>query len=279
MTAPMPPTFNAPPGAFMLTTHGSVQGDTVQSLWDLRSFAEGQGLRNVHWGMVNGTLVDKARCDSVRLMLSNTANQWLCFLDADMTTQPDFLVRMLATAYMTHPWADVVGAYCNLRGDMAIPTIDSGTGTWESHAPGSGVIEVMRTGAAALLIKRHVFERLRDPWFATRVPMRHIDALAEIDNLARMKFDGRNPLRGLPGKPWEMMEEIAGNDPGLASFVPVEVGEDSGFCDKVRNAGMRIVVDTGIVTGHVDRRITNYETHKEAVRKQKQMIRHCVGLL
>lgn len=277
MTAPA--TFAVPPGAFIVTTHGAITSETFNCAWALRSHAEKAGLQNIHYGTVNGTLVDKARNDSVRLMLSNTANQWLCFLDADMTTEPDFLVRMLQTAYGSHPWADAVGAYCNLRGEMALPTIDSGTGTWEPWAPYSGVVEVMRTGAAAILIKRHVYEKLRDPWYALRVPMRHVDALIEVDNLARMRCDGRNPLRNLPGRPWEKLEELAASDPSLQHFTPIEVGEDSGFCDKMRNAGFRIVVDTGIVTGHVDRRITSYADTKTAMEKQQKMIRQCVGLL
>ena len=88
------------------------------------------------------------------------------------------------------PHVDVLGAYCPLRGSLALPTIDTGTGTWESWYPGSGVIEAMRTGAAFLLCKRHVFEKLQDPWFRMRVPARPIDFMAEVDNWARMKFDG-----------------------------------------------------------------------------------------
>lgn len=274
-----PTTFQVPNGHVMVTTHGIIQAETYRCLTEARSFTERQGLLNLRWGTIPGALVDKARNDACRGMLADSGAHWLIFVDGDMTVPNDTVVKLLQTAYHTHDWADVVGAYCNLRGDVAIPTIDTGTGTWESHYPNSGVKEVIRTGAACLLVKRHVCERIPQPWFATRVPMRVIDAFAEIDNFARIKMDGTNPLRDHPA--WSVLERIAVQDPSSipGQFVPAEVGEDSGFCDRVRHAGMRIVVNTDIITGHLNQEVINWETHRDAMRDRQLDQRYLVGLL
>lgn len=279
MTAPQPQQIQIPPGILCVTTYGSIRQETAQALLELRSASEKNGLSNVAYVMMPGTLVEKARNEAVRQMLRAGAG-WLCFVDGDMQFAPDSLHRLLATAYGELPHADVVGAYCPLRGDLALPTIDSGTGTWESWFPGSGVVEVMRTGAAFLLVKRHVFEGLKDPWFRMRVPARPVDFLAEVDNFLRCRFDGRNPLRGLPGAEWEKAEKAAQEDPSVVAeqFVPVEVGEDSGFCDRARNAGFRIFVNTDIVCGHVDTKITSWQDHKKALAQMETTNLQCVGV-
>ena len=282
MTAPAQQQIQIPAGLFVVTTYGSVTQQTTQAIWDLRSYSEKQGLTNVGWMMVPGTLVEKARNDAVRQMLGAFQGQaqWLCFCDADMVPPPHALHHILSTAYASCPWADVVGAYCNLRGDIALPTIDTGTGTWESHYPGRGVLEVVRTGAAFLLCKRQVFDRIQPPWFRLRVPARPLDFMAEIDNWARIKLDGRNPFRDLPGRPWERLLQLAESDPSSApgQFTPYEVGEDSGFCDRVKAAGMRIVVDTNIEIPHLDTVVQTWQSHKRKMTEIQDQWKQAVGL-
>lgn len=262
-----------PAGMVCITTYGQIRAETVRCWSEMRSLAERSGLLNVAWTIVPGTLVEKARNDAVRAMRAPNVfegkAEWLLFVDGDMVFQADALHRILTTAYSTCLWADVVGGYCSLKGELALPTIDTGTGTWESIYPGRGPVEVMRTGAAFLLCKRRVFDRLPDPWFRVRVPARPLDFMAEVDNWARMKMDGKNPFRGLPGQPWERLIEMAQTDPSAqpGTFIPAEVGEDSGFCDRVRMAGMRIVVDTDIMIGHLDTIVVNHETHLKRMRE------------
>src|SRR5207237_2493381 len=115
-------------------------------------------------------------------------------------------------------------------------------------------------------------------WFRMRVPMRPIDALAELDNFFRMKFNGDNPLRNTKERYWERAEEIAKQDPSVVAeqFVPVEVGEDSGFCDRARNAGFRIFVDTDIACGHVDSIVRTWVDHKRGMDMLEQQQRQAV---
>lgn len=275
-----PQQLQVPAGHFCITTYGQIRGETAQSVWDIRSFSERNGLNNVRFYTMPATLVEKARNEACRELLRDPNGGWLMFMDGDMTAQPDALLQMLQTAYGM-PHIDVLGGYCNLRGDLALPTIDSGTGTWESWFPGSGVVEVMRTGAAFLLVKRRVLEGMKDPWFRLRVPARPIDFMAEVDNYCRIKFDGQNPFRGLPGSEWERLEQCALEDPSVVAenFTPGEVGEDSGFADRARNAGFRIFVSTDIVTGHVDTKIVDWRQHKEAIEKIEQQQRYVGGML
>lgn len=272
--------LQVPPGHICITTYGPIRHETAAAVWEMRAFSEKNGLGNARWYTMPANLVEKARNEAVRESLRDAACQWLLFVDGDMIPQPDSLLKVLSVAYGSHQWADVVGGYCCLRGDLALPTIDTGTGTWESHFPGSGVLEVMRTGAAFLLTKRRAFEGLKDPWFRMRVPSRPIDFMAEVDNWARIKFDGVNPFQGLPGREWERLLQCAEQDPSATGdFTPAEVGEDSGFCDRARAAGFRIVVNTDCPIGHVETKVTDWRTHKKAIDELERNARLVAGVM
>lgn len=278
MTAPATG-FTVPNGHVCVTTFGHIKQETVQCLLDARSFSDRNGATNIAWRMEPATLVERARNAAVRNAIADNA-QWLLFIDGDTVFPQDAVLHALRTAYAEYPNADVVGGYVPLRGDLALPTIDSGTGTWESWYPNSGVVEVIRTGCAFLLIKRHVLDALRDPWFRLRVPSRPVDFMLEVDNFARIKFDGRNPLRDTPGDVWAKLEKCAREDPSAApeQFTPIEVGEDSGFCDRVRAAGFHIFVDTNIACGHVDSRVLVGADHKKAMAERDRMQRLLAGI-
>ena len=272
MTAPAPQVPQIPPGMFCITTYGPIRHETAQCVMEARSFTERNGINNITYTMEPASLVERARNAAARAALAS-GQQYLIFCDGDTTLAPDAILAMLKTAYIDYPNADVVGGYVPLRGDIALPTIDSGSGCWETWYPGSGVIEVIRTGCAFLLIKRHVLEALRDPWFRVRVPSRPVDFMLEVDNFARIKFDGRNPLRDAPGDAWARLEKCAHDDPSAApeQFTPVEVGEDSGFCDRAKAAGFTIVVNTDIACGHVSTKILSGADHKKACAERDRM--------
>lgn len=277
-----PQGFHVPPGHVVVTTYGMLTQQTAACLMEARSFCERNGAQNIAWRMESGTLVERTRNAAVRAMLNDPAKAgWLIFVDGDTTFPHDAILALLKTAYLDLPQVGVVGGHVPLRGELALPTIDTGTGTWESWFPGSGILSVIRTGCAFLLIKREVLEALHDPWFRTRVPARPIDFMLEVDNFARIKFDGRNPLRDAPGGAWERLEKCARDDPAAApeQFTPVEVGEDSGFCDRVRNAGFQIVVNTDIACGHVDQRIWNAADHKRALAERDRAQRLLAGII
>ena len=141
-----------PPGMVAITTWGMITAETAQSLLEMRAFCELNGLNNIVWTWVSGSLVDKARNEAARTFLGarvrDQALGWLCFIDADMVFPANILDLLLATAYKQTPWADIVGAYCQLRGKPYLPTTDFGSGLWESSDPHCGPMEVIRTGSA-----------------------------------------------------------------------------------------------------------------------------------
>ena len=278
MTAPTQQ-IQVPGGMVCVTTYGTLQMEMVNAWGNMREAVQRQNL-NVQWTFVPSALVDRARNQAVvQFLQQQPALGWLLFVDGDAVFQPDALTRLLMTAYGEYPAVDVVGAYCTLRGDPNLPTIDTGTGTWESVLPGQGVIEVMRTGSAFILLKRHVFERVPGPWYGTRNPPRAIDALAEVDNFAHTKFDGRNPLAETAE--WKALLRCALDDPAshqpqnIAAFV----GEDSNWCDTLRFHGMTILVNTDVEVHHVDRIVRSAADHRKFVKEQEQGMRRLVGVL
>lgn len=229
------------PGMLALTTYGDVKAETAQSLIEMRAFCERNGLRDVLWTWISGSLVDKARNEAARTFLGATIDkkrlEWLIFCDCDMVVPPNAVDLLLDCAYRLTPWADICGAYCQLRGSPYLPTTDFGSGLWEASDPYCGPMEVIRTGSAFILIKRHVFERMEFPYYGVRPAPRPIDVLAEVDNFARIKMDGENPLREHPA--WARLEQCATQDAArqraqipdnapLGAFYSM-VGEDSGF--------------------------------------------------
>jgi len=188
---------------------------------------------------------------------------------------------MLETAFHTHQDADVVGAYCQLRGPPFLPTIDTGTGTWESHLPGKGAIPVIRTGSACILIKRKVYEAMEPPWYGIRPAPRPIDMLAEVDNYARIKFDGRNPF--FEKDEWQALVKCAREDAvnkrrdNLVNYN--NVGEDSNFADRAKALGFNIIVQTNAVVHHVDTKLITPQDHAEAMRRTRDDEDRAGGIL
>jgi hypothetical protein len=147
-----------------------------------------------------------------------------------------------------------VGAYCNLKSPPFLPTIDTGTGTWEPHFPGSGVLEVIRTGGAFIFIRAEALRRFGPPWFRQKISNKPLDALVNVDNLS-LKMVAR---QGGPGESG--------------------IGEDSGFCDRLKAAGGRIFVDTDIVVGHVGKEVITWQKLKESMDRRERNGRLAVGV-
>lgn len=272
----MADSFQVPGGLIAMTSPGSIRVETAMALAGTMKLCTERQLPVTlqHFG---GSLVDKARNDAARTCLQQGYG-YVLYIDGDMVFSPENVFNLVQAAYTPRGQAfDVLGGYCVLRGG-AVPTIDTGTGTWESHYAGSGVLEVVRTGAAFLLVKRHVFEKIPAPWFSTRQPMRWLDGLFEVDNLARTRLDGTNPFVGLPGRPWEKLVEIASKDP-QANGVGYEIGEDSGFCDRAKLAGFRLAVDTDVSIGHIDSIVLTSDTHKERMDAREKEHRLIHGVL
>ena len=134
--------------------------------------------------------------------------------------------------------------------------------------PGAGLLEVIRTGGHFLMIKTRVLRKFGPPWFRTRIPYSPAKAFRELDNFARTKLDGRNPLKEHPE--WETLMRQAMKESVPENVDLTHIGEDSGFCDAVRAVGGVIAVDTDIVAGHVADKIIKPEDLWDAISKDTQ---------
>jgi hypothetical protein len=105
--------------------------------------------------------------------------------------------------------------------------------------------------------------------------------LAEVDNFARIKFDGRNPFRRLPE--WDQIVKCARDEaskqPSVSGRSANTVGEDSNFTDRAKALGFRIVVQTNLVLGHVDKKVIWPKDHVDAMQAAQKRSRAAVGVL
>jgi hypothetical protein len=256
-----------------VVTTGSVEALFAQCHEDLRSFNDRNGLHSIEYKQFYAALVEAGRDAVVAHALANQYD-FLVMIDADATFAPDALYKILDTAYNAVPDSDAVGAYCQLKGAMT-PTLDTGSGTWEIHYPGEGVIPVIRTGAHFILCKASAFQKMGPaPWFRTRHAPRALDVLAEMDGMSRQAFSGSNPFSSM--QEWKkLLEAAAKNSQGG----PSSVGEDSGFCDRLLASGGRIYVNCDIVTGHIYKDVITPRKLKERVDKHERAVRLHVGVL
>lgn len=232
-----------------VVTTGSVKPQFSAALSNMRDWNTRNGFLNVEYKMFDAKLVESGRDAACSHALDNKYD-WILQIDADAAAwAPQALAKMLETAYVNTPNCSVVGAYCQLKGKPYLPTIDTGTGTWEYHHPGAGVIPVIRTGGHFLLVKTDILAHMGQPWFRTRIPYSPAKAMKELDNFARTKLDGKNPL--VYHSEWLTLLAEARRVSVAEESARSGIGEDSGFCDNVRAMGGQIVVDTDLVIGHV----------------------------
>ena len=253
---------------------GTIEAACAEALSHVRSFCDRNDWHAVEYKTFYAVLVEAGRDAVVQWALDNDYS-WLIMIDGDAAPIPAQLVPYLVNKiFVEFPQADVIGAYCQLKGPPHAPTIDTGTGTWEVHYPNSGTMEVIRTGAHAFIAKTSAYKRFGPPWYKTRIGETPAKAFAEVDNFARCKLDGRNPLTKHPEWTTLMSEAIQ-----AAGGLPMPVGEDSAFCDALRAHGGRIYVDTDIVVGHIDRRIIKPSDLRDAINERQKRVRLACGLL
>lgn len=250
---------------------GTVTPQFAVALSNLRSYNDRTGFHNIEYKIQHAVLVENGRDSLVRHTLEQNYD-YLLQIDADAAPfDPAALQSLLQTAFIDYSHLDVVGGYCQLRGEPHLPTIDTGTGRWEEHYPGEGILPVIRTGAHFLLCKRSAFEGIVGPWFRSRQTVSPVRAMRELDSFARINYMGKNPLA--QHEEWQNLLELASQQPRE----PVQsVGEDSSFCDLLRAHGKNIAVDTDLVVGHVTDKILLPQDFRDKMQQsllqQKQLL-------
>lgn len=250
-----------------------IEPDYASCHEEMRVYHVKQGFEKIEYLRFPTVLVEAGR-DEVAMHALRNGYDWVLQIDADAAPfPPDACIRLLQRAFVEYPDADVMGAYCQLKGSF-MPTIDTGTGRWEEHYPGEGVLPVIRTGGHFLLTKVNAYRRFGPPWHRTRLSLRPIDALAEVDNFARTHLSGANPFRQLPE--WEQLTDAAKAASGAG---PTSVGEDSGFCDALLAAGGKIYVDTDLWVGHVAKHVITPDMLKRSLDERRDRVRAACGVL
>jgi hypothetical protein len=251
---------------------GSVDDMYATAHEEMRCFNIKNGFENVEYRRESAILVEPGR-DRVVEHALNQNYDWVLQIDADMVFPADAMLRLLTHHYINIPNADAIGAYCTLKGHPFLPTIDTGTGTWESHYPGSGIMQVIRTGTAFMMAKTSAFRKFGPPWFRTKHSNKVLEAMQGVDNAANCWLDGRNPLRDTAA--WKSLYHEAMKRGGTGEGA---IGEDSGFCDRLKMAGGTIFVDTDIAVGHVGKKVYGWTDHKDAMKDRKRMQRLIIGV-
>jgi hypothetical protein len=255
-----------------VVTTGSVKPQYAEYLSNLRSHNDRNGLHNIEYKQFYAVLVEQGRDSVVQHMLAQNYD-WVLMIDADAAPFPNNSVEyLLNLAFHEAPQFDVIGAYCQLKGESGQPTIDTGTGTWEEHYPKEGLLPVIRTGGHFLFCKRSAFQRFGPPWFRTRTTDHPVKALATLDNFMRCR-GGDNPLKSTDE--WQELVEEAKH---LGGWQIGGVGEDSGFCDALVNAGGQIAVDTNLIVGHIADEIVLPEKHIEFWKNRRRLARLALGV-
>jgi hypothetical protein len=252
---------------------GQVDSHYSDSISNVRSYNDLNGFQ-VEYITFHGYWLEVGRDEAVKHALKY-GYEWIMQIDADAAPIPPNIVEyLLRKLFIEQPDADVIGAYCQLKGPPHLPTIDTGTGRWEEIYPGSGIMPVIRTGAHCFIAKTSAYRKFGPPWYKTRSVHDPRLAFAEVDNFLRCRLAGDNPLTKVPE--WHIMvNEAAKGD----ITEQQHVGEDSGFCDRLMAAGGRIYVDTDLVVGHVTKKIIEPKDLKDHMDERRTQLRQACGLL
>jgi len=148
----------------------------------------------------------------------------LLFIDADMTFEPEAILRLIAWN-QTRPI--VAGAYeARKEGKVYILSLDGDESN--VHMDSMGLVKAHRVATGFMMIHRHVFEKLRD----MHPEWEHKDT--NSDNMLYAYFDFKLTREGY-------------------------IGEDFLFCDRAREAGFTVWVDPTIGLGHMG--IHEFKSH------------------
>lgn len=174
-------------------------------------------------------------------LVQNMRGDWILFIDDDMVFRKDTVRRLLASKENLESngvFPDILGALCFRRQHPFQPTMyvqDGDGGPYNFiETWDEQYIDCDATGMAFALITKQAFERVAE----TPMP----------------SYEERRAMPALPNFfSWH------GN-----------FGEDLRFCQDVKRAGGRIIIDTTIRTGHVGEHVITYRDYLRAIMERPQ---------
>lgn len=226
----------------------------------------GQGHVTRHGGhmpMSSGANIVTARNKIVRAFLDDFPSkpEWLWFIDADMTFEPNILELLLESADAKE--RPIMGGLCFalMKGEAQeiVPTLYGFTSDAMPKMiryngyPQDQVVQVVGTGAACLLIHRSVLETMRD----SRWDESDAELFAKSNPGAPFPYQ-LGSLRYPP--PWPFFQEtVTGANWGDS------MSEDLTFCLRAAQCGFPVHVDTRAKTGHVKPMVIDEEAFFKAL--------------
>lgn len=185
--------------------------------------------------------------------------EYFLLLDDDMCPEPHYLTRLLS--YKT----DIVCGICTVRRDPPRPNIRYWNPTegrfidpikwdWKSQK----LMEIDGAGAAFMLVKRGVFEKMGEAYRSCHFEMEEYARMGGLTPNSIEKFarwSERRKLRyeqALEGRQWtnadcwwfQFLANVVEGQIG-------EIGEDLSFCWKAKQLGFRIYADPQVLPGHL----------------------------
>lgn len=188
--------------------------------------------------MTNESLISRARNTLVAKFLNNPDSTHLMFIDADIGWEPWHLLVL-----MNHN----VDVACGLYPMKSLPIrwVVNGFEGAEEQDNGN-LLEVSKAGTGFMLVKRHVFEKLKD--HPAVVPFKN-----DI---------GLDPAL----------------DPHMKTYYDTDVregryySEDWTFCENWRDMGGKVWVDKRVLLKHTGHYVFDYNTQKPTYEALKQVI-------
>jgi hypothetical protein len=174
------------------------------------------------------------------LRKSGQPADYVLLMDDDMVPEEDALIKLLA-----HD-VDIVAGACTVRKDPPLPNFR----VWEPELfsfrtafewSDEGLIEIGGVGAAFMLVKTTVLDKLGEYYLSCRYEREHLGMSAEV--AARVEA-GRRKYAKDTGNEWWFQFLMHPWGEG-------EFGEDLSFCFKARECGYKIHVDTTVRPGHI----------------------------
>jgi len=158
----IPTASRHPPGIVAFIGQETARYHAFTAAWSSVQVPEGCGQAV---GLSYDVAMNSNEC--IRVMLSDQAFQWVWIMDDDHVFSSATLLMLLDAN------VDLIVPFYAHRKPPLMPCIyDEETSpdryrnfTWERLAGVSGVIPVVSAGKAGVLIRRHVIEKMPEPWF------------------------------------------------------------------------------------------------------------------
>lgn len=189
---------------------------------------------------ISSSVVHWARNDLlINLRKSRQPADYVLLMDDDMTPPEDALIKLLA-----HD-VDIVAGACTVRKDPPLPNFRVWRPELFSYSTAfewnEGLIEVGGVGAAFMLVKTIVLDKIGEYYLSCRYEREHIGVTEEA---GKRLEEGRRARAKETGNEWWFQFLMHPWGDG-------EFGEDLSFCFKARECGYKIHVDTTVRPGHV----------------------------